>query len=65
MGESDAAKEMKKALLIGIQYNSDRKKDENPLKGPHTDVEGMRKLLIGALDLGSVLVFSDNQSMLS
>lgn len=40
----------KKALLVGIQYEDDADGDEesaNALRGPHTDVEEMRKLLIG------------------
>ena len=37
--------------MIGIQYEADGK---GSLKGPHADVAGMRKLLIGALDLLSV-----------
>ena len=58
--EVPARKPRKRALLIGIQYEADRKdglRDANPLKGPHTDVEGMRKLLIGALDLLCSLFF--------
>ena len=61
--EAPARKPHRKAVLIGIQYDSLH--DSNPLKGPHTDVEGMRKLLIGASDLLAVLVFSDGQRMQS
>ena len=46
--EPAARKPHKKALLIGIQGQADGKES---LKGPHTDVAGLRELLIGALDL--------------
>src|SRR6185369_14296896 len=43
-------KPWKKALLIGIQYEQEEggDKDANPLHGPHSDVEAMGALLIGA-----------------
>lgn len=53
--ESEQHKPQKKALLIGIQYESkedsevgDGDKGGIPLKGPHSDIMGMRELLIGS-----------------